>query len=313
MLPKAIGGYRWVVFTSTRPYGNTLNTPEGGNQRDYTNTNAYSPVPTAALQSQLWVAAINDTVSAAADRSNPGFWLPNQNAAINERGFWVLDPCVPVGTADANLCSTTEQCCGYDQGTSVCRLDLPVNPGSPTRHCTTVSNAGTCGPLGSACALDADCCQGLLCSPSSGKCEAPPPITLYTASNYTRAPDFEGVCPDGTHVVWRLVQWKSTTPLDSYIDFIAQSADDPATFSAVALAPGATPSPLINVGLASGADAVSWTSSADGLTVDDKLKAIGLYSKRYLRLTARLVPSKNLVAAPGLTDWQATYSCVPSE
>ena len=36
------GGYRWAVFTSTRPYGNTINLPAV--QQDYSDTNNYSPM-----------------------------------------------------------------------------------------------------------------------------------------------------------------------------------------------------------------------------------------------------------------------------
>ena len=82
VLPTAIGGYRWAVFTSTRAYGNTLNSA-------------------APNTTQLWVAALDDTTSATTDRSHPPFWLPNQTAGDdsarirNERAYWVLDACHP--------------------------------------------------------------------------------------------------------------------------------------------------------------------------------------------------------------------------
>ncbi|RYE90489.1 MAG: hypothetical protein EOO75_10095, partial [Myxococcales bacterium] len=315
MLPRAAGGYRWVVFTSTRPYGNTLNTPETVLQPDYTNPNAYTPANNGQLQAQLWVAAISDQTSGATDRSFPAFWLPNQNPRINERGFWVLDPCVPVGSDAASLCSTTEQCCGSEAGNVSCQLDTPVNASNPVRHCRTLGNVGACGPLGSSCAVDSDCCGGLLCSSSDGKCVSPPPITLYTPSNYDRTPDFDGaVCPQGTRVVWRTVEWQTTTPLDSAIEFYVQTAEKPADFLNVPVAPNPVGSPrIVFTGKASGPDAVTWTSNPDNLSVDQRLAAVGLVSGRYLRLTARLIPSTNKVAAPGLSDWRVSYSCLPSE
>lgn len=84
-LPVAIGGYRWSVFTSGRQYGNSLN------------------LPASNRTTQLWLSAVDDTPSAATDRSHRPFLLPNQvlgdNASartLNERGYWVLDACKPV-------------------------------------------------------------------------------------------------------------------------------------------------------------------------------------------------------------------------
>jgi hypothetical protein len=85
VLPVSAGGYRWTVFTSDRQYGNTMNVPTSG------------VTPTT----QLWVGALDDAVSAGADRSHPPFWLPNQVLGTNggrirnERAYWVLDACKP--------------------------------------------------------------------------------------------------------------------------------------------------------------------------------------------------------------------------
>ena len=72
MLPVAVGGYRWVVFTSTRPYGNTINL--ASIQQDFSDTTSYATASytpmtnTSDIQSQLWVAAIDDSPSGG-DRS----------------------------------------------------------------------------------------------------------------------------------------------------------------------------------------------------------------------------------------------------
>ena len=85
VLPTPAGGYRWTVFTSDRQYGNTQNVPTPGVE------------PTTLL----WVGALDDTVSAGADRSHPPFWLSNQvlggasGRIRNERAYWVLDACKP--------------------------------------------------------------------------------------------------------------------------------------------------------------------------------------------------------------------------
>jgi regulation of enolase protein 1 (concanavalin A-like superfamily) len=83
VLPQSAGGYRWTVFTSDRQYGNTMNVP----------------TPNVTPTTQLWVGALDDTVSVGADRSHPPFWLPNQVLGTNggrirnERAYWVLDAC----------------------------------------------------------------------------------------------------------------------------------------------------------------------------------------------------------------------------
>jgi hypothetical protein len=85
VLPTSAGGYRWTVFASDRQYGNTQNIVGSG----------------VAATMQLWVGALDDTVSANADRSHPPFWLPNQILGTNggdirnERAYWVLDACKP--------------------------------------------------------------------------------------------------------------------------------------------------------------------------------------------------------------------------
>ena len=85
VLPTAAGGYRWTVFTSDRQYGNTQNVIGSGLE----------------ATTQLWVGALDDAVSAAADRSHPPFWFPNQvlgnngGRIRNERAYWVLDACRP--------------------------------------------------------------------------------------------------------------------------------------------------------------------------------------------------------------------------
>src|SRR5580692_3197493 len=69
VLPFSVAGYRWMIFTSPRAYGNQLNNYNisGGKKTD----------PSCAT-SQLWMAAIQDATSGSTDRSFPAFWLPNQ-------------------------------------------------------------------------------------------------------------------------------------------------------------------------------------------------------------------------------------------
>ncbi len=156
MLPVAAGGYRWVVFTSTRPYGNTLN--PASVQQDFSDPTTYATASYTAMtntndiQSQLWVSAIDDATSNTTDRSHPAFWLPSQNFApssgsatgyLNERAVWVLDACRPTGKANTSTCEVDEDCCGGvgPTKTAACHIDTPLsNP--LTRHCQPLPAGG---------------------------------------------------------------------------------------------------------------------------------------------------------------------------
>ena len=76
-LPVTAGGYMWIVFTSIREYGN-----------QYAGSN---------VRKQLWVGAISTNPGAGQDPSHPPFYLPNQSATRNERGFWALEKDDPGG------------------------------------------------------------------------------------------------------------------------------------------------------------------------------------------------------------------------
>ncbi|MBI3206990.1 MAG: hypothetical protein HYZ29_35965 [Myxococcales bacterium] len=122
-LPVPAGGYYWVVFTSTREYGNVY---QG-----------------AQARKQLWVAAI--TPGGTGDPSHPAFYLPNQTESRNERGFWALDPCKPLEAS----CETGDECCeGF------CVNKDPKDPTSPK----VCGNKSGCSQIGDKCVLDGDCC-----------------------------------------------------------------------------------------------------------------------------------------------------------
>jgi hypothetical protein len=150
ILPVAVGGYYWVVFTSLREYGNTIT----------------DPITTDLLtrRRKLWVAAVNIPSGSGpwtADPSHPPFYLPGQElAAGNMRGFWALDPCKP---KDAS-CASGAECCG-----GFCRP-------SPTGALVCVPPPSGCSQEYEMCTTDADCCgsgQGYRCI--NGYCSQPPP------------------------------------------------------------------------------------------------------------------------------------------
>jgi hypothetical protein len=142
VLPEAVGGYFWVVFTSHRSYGNTLPSQDNGDQNGH-----------------LWVAAFDIGATPGTDPSHPAFYLDGQEAsADNLRGFWVLDPC----KKDGDACVSGDGCCGG--------------------FCTQVDGGqGTCSPMSGGCSHEyekcstaADCCNtSFRCI--NGKCAQPPP------------------------------------------------------------------------------------------------------------------------------------------
>jgi hypothetical protein len=143
VLPVAVGGYYWVVFTSRREFGNTINTADPSYNADPRTTGI-------AWRKKLWVAALDiddpEHPSASAhDISHPAFFLPGQDITTgNYRGFWALDPC----QGNASTCQSGDQCCS-----GFCR-QTNVDGGSVY---TCVPPQG-CSNEYEKCSVDADCC-----------------------------------------------------------------------------------------------------------------------------------------------------------
>ena len=141
VLPEAVGGYFWVVFTSHRSYGNTLASKDNGDQNG-----------------KLWVAALDIGATGAADPSHPAFYLDGQESgADNLRGFWVLDPCKD----DGNGCLSGDECCG-----GYCRPDAngayacASTPGGCAHEYEKCVKAGDC------CGADSQCINGKCAGPA---------------------------------------------------------------------------------------------------------------------------------------------------
>lgn len=151
ILPVAVGGYFWVVFTSLREYGNTITDPLAQDL--------------LTDRRKLWVAALDipsaGSSSAGTDVSHPAFYLPGQEqAAGNMRGFWALDPCQQAGAT----CTSGAQCCS-----GFCRS-------SGTGALACVGAPSGCSQVTEKCAQDSDCCgasQGIFCV--NGFCSVPTP------------------------------------------------------------------------------------------------------------------------------------------
>jgi hypothetical protein len=146
VLPEAVGGFYWVVFTSHRSYGNTLASMEGpsGSPDEY---------------GKLWVAAIEIDPVSGTDSSHPAFYLDGQEAnADNLRGFWVLSPCKQDGSA----CGSGDDCCG-----GFCRQ-------GDAGGLQCVAPPGGCSNVYESCTTASDCCMSSN-ECINGRCALPPP------------------------------------------------------------------------------------------------------------------------------------------
>jgi hypothetical protein len=299
VLPIQSGGYSWVVFTSRRMYGNvsTIN--------PYYSDPRFRDISKEPTPKKLWVAAISNNPAAGTDPSFPAFYLPGQELlAGNSRAYFALEACrSPGAPTAANLCDTDLDCCGGAGPikTAICKLDQPLaNP--PLRHCVSNSSA-TCSLDGSTCGSDAACCNfssGSRCA--SGTCTAPPPLVNYGAAVFVR--EYAATCPFGQRPLWRFFDWQSNTPAGTSIVFTAatrETASDP--YGTEVGAGTAAPYPVVTP---------TWTSGSS--TVDEALRASGQLSKPLLRVTATLLPKNSTpTAAPTLTQWRQSFSCVDAE
>jgi hypothetical protein len=154
VLPLAVGGYYWVLFTSRRAYGNTIspggttqtvdpaNTPPGKNDPWGTNS-----VP--SWRKKIWIAAIDIDHSTKGDPSHPAFYLPGQEVeSANMRAFAALAPC----KADGSSCESGADCCN-----GFCRQVAQADGGDPVLVCIPPPN--TCSNIDEKCSTAADCCD----------------------------------------------------------------------------------------------------------------------------------------------------------
>jgi hypothetical protein len=286
VLPFTAGGYRWVIFTSTRAYGNQMN-----------------PLGThfSCGASLLWMAALDDTEAGAGDRSHPAFLLPGQQIAsivdptssrhyINERGYLVPSPCKSL----SSVCTVNEECCGAGGATptSECRLDPDADP--PHRTCEAVTD---CVRQGDSCTTAAQCCGNVPCV--QGVC-APAPV--HTKSEFQRT--FFATCPNSYAVRWGNFEWHAEAASTSRIAFSAQTSktDD---FTGAKLVPFAE---------ANSSNVNRPGSAVRAASVNDALLDAEVPQASYLQITMGFFPSvPDQSVAPVLFDWNQRYDCVAAE
>jgi hypothetical protein len=136
--PFTSGGYYWIVFYSTRDYGNAQAGTAGTGRP------------------QLWVTAVSSSYDGIRDPSQVPYWLPGQDVAHqNADAVWAASACRATGAS----CSTTSDCCS-----GACE------PGDGGFVCVPPS---TCRPEGASCSMDSDCCDGIPCDPTIHACQRP--------------------------------------------------------------------------------------------------------------------------------------------
>ena len=157
-LPVAAAGYYWVVFTSRRSYGNTIDNSVPNN------------TPPDVKPKKLWVTAIDINGAPGTDWSHPAFYLPGQElGGGNIRAFWTLPPCEQNG---ATCQSGTDCCNGFCRQTPG---DAGAGDAGPAFTC--VAPPTGCSNVDEKCTSNADCCNsatsGIYCI--AGFCALPTP------------------------------------------------------------------------------------------------------------------------------------------
>jgi len=157
LLPVAVGGYYWVVFTSRRPYGNMIE--ESGEGPD-------APTDQRPSPKKLWVAAISIGSALGPDPSHPAFYLEGQDLVSgNMRGFWALEPCKQIDQS----CESGSECCeGF------CRA---VEQDGGTAYVCVPPPTNECVEEYEKCVTTEDCCDaddGYECI--NGYCARPTPV-----------------------------------------------------------------------------------------------------------------------------------------
>jgi hypothetical protein len=305
--PLEIGGYYWAAFTSRRLYGNvaTLN-PWWSDPRDRPIGGQYG-----GSTKKLWITGISADPAAGSDPSNPPFYLPGQEyLASNSKPVWVLDECTEASAtrSEATVCTSDLDCClgGVD---ATCSLDVTtVASGTPVRHCIP-SAAEDCiaDDAPTQCGSADDCCgNGSVCA--SGVCRAPPPIFRYGPGEFVRT--FESDCNPGAHAVWRLFEWRADVPEGTLIVFEAQSAqtlEELETANSVEIARATPDNSSLTEFTAADDDVDVLLAEVEAEEGNDET------SLKYLRISMRLSPSQDGLAAPTLRDWHLVYDCLDAE
>ncbi|HET6280853.1 MAG TPA: hypothetical protein VFH73_07805 [Polyangia bacterium] len=146
VLPVAVGGYYWVLFTSRRAYGNMISPTSG----DPAGNDPFGSQANPSARKKIWIAAIDIDHAGKPDPSHPAFYLPGQELrTANMRAFAALAPCKQNNMS----CETGADCCG-----GFCRETSRTPDGMPVLQCIPPP-ANTCANTNELCKIAADCCN----------------------------------------------------------------------------------------------------------------------------------------------------------
>jgi hypothetical protein len=189
-----------------------------------------------------------------------------------------------------------------------------------------------CGALGLNCGMAGDGCGNQI---NCGTCTAPascgggglPGVCglplVYAPATFVRDYDASKICPAGTGPVWRLFSWSALTPTTSQISFKVATATTLAGLPAATLFPllfSNPPGPvallnqsaiahMINIPTAGQPDTELGAASPDyTLLTNTQIR-----NNYFLRVTATLTPSTDLLHAPTLSQWDMQIDCAPNQ
>ena len=162
VLPVAVGGYYWVLFSSRRAYGNTV---APGGMLDH-EQDPWGSDSRPSLRKKVWLAAIDVEHAGVADPSHPAIYLPGQELeGGNMRAFAAMAPCQP----DGGACESGSDCCG-----GFCRQTAAGDDGVPVLQCVPPP-VNECSQTDEACTVAEDCCDpGDLCINARCTLRSPP-------------------------------------------------------------------------------------------------------------------------------------------
>jgi hypothetical protein len=169
VIPIAVGGYYWVVFTSRRAYGNTVAPGRAatGMAYDDPTQDPWGSNAGPSPRKKLWVAAIdlNHADPTNLDPSHPAFYLNGQELeSANMRAFAAFPPCAGNGQG----CDSGADCCG-----GFCRQTSTDSMGNPVLTCVPPPKG--CSNVDELCTTASDCCDTTdLCV--NGRCTQPAPV-----------------------------------------------------------------------------------------------------------------------------------------
>lgn len=135
-----------------------------------------------------------------------------------------------------------------------------------------------------------------------GACNVPIVIPPFP-NPMTFAIDYQGQCPNNQKVVWRFFDWKAISPLDSFIDFTAGTADTQTNLSGATYVGIGTASVALMTASAMAPPPANWV----GTDVSTKLPG---KSQAWLRVKMTFNPSSNQQQAPTLSSWRQLFDCV---